>query len=149
VRDVPDSTLSQSPELRGKPFRAFQTQRKNARARGIEWRLTLLEWWAIWQNSGNWEQRGLGQGKYVMSRIGDKGPYAAGNVFIALCIKNSSDTPHKLSGLPIGVVKHDTRFVAKRMIRGKIHRLGSFGDPETAALAYRLADPSRPSDISS
>lgn len=59
----------------------FTQQKVGARARGIGWQLTLVEWWGIWQQSGKWSQRG--RGKYVMCRIGDVGPYAKHNVFIA------------------------------------------------------------------
>lgn len=65
-----------------KPTRAFAAQRCSARARGIEWGFTLWQWWEIWKKSGKWSKRGRGEG-YCMCRIGDIGPYAPNNVFIA------------------------------------------------------------------
>jgi hypothetical protein len=63
------------------PIGAFALQRANARHRGIDWDLKLWDWWVIWRDSGKWNERGRGNG-YVMSRKGDVGPYAIGNVFI-------------------------------------------------------------------
>jgi len=66
-------------------------QKDNARKRNIEWTLTFDEWWHIWETSGHWENRGRKQGQYCMSRLGDSGPYAVGNVFIQLHGQNVSD----------------------------------------------------------
>jgi hypothetical protein len=65
-----------------KATRAFNRQRSNARLRGIEWRMTLSEWWGIWDASGKWEQRGCQLGGWVMARYGDLGAYEPGNVYI-------------------------------------------------------------------
>jgi hypothetical protein len=64
-----------------KPLSAYRSQKRNASVRGIEWDLTLAEWWAIWRASGKWGMRGRGQG-YAMCRHSDSGPYAIGNVYI-------------------------------------------------------------------
>lgn len=74
----------------GSACRAYIAQRCNAWARGIEWSITLPEWWKVWQDSGRWAERGRGQG-YCMARHLDEGPYAAGNVYICTCGQNSSD----------------------------------------------------------
>jgi DNA-binding CsgD family transcriptional regulator len=120
-----------------KPTRAFSSQRKNADYRGIPWDLTLWQWWSIWQQSGHWHQRGRGQG-YVMCRVGDEGPYAPGNVFIALATENSSEQKRKKSGLPRGVVKQSrySGYHAFRNINGKRYRIGHFQTPELAHAAY-------------
>ena len=79
-----------------------------------------------------------------MSRMGDVGPYAIGNVFIAIGRENSSDTPKKKSGLPIGVMKSFNRksFRASRRINGKRIDLGSHRTPDLAHAAYlRAASP--------
>jgi hypothetical protein len=70
-----------------KPTRAYAAQRRNSIRRGIEWKLTLWQWWCVWQDSGFWEQRGRGNG-YQMCRIGDQGPYSVGNVYIATGAQN-------------------------------------------------------------
>lgn len=76
------------------PVGAFNSQRQNARSRGISWDLKLWEWWQIWQQSGKWDERGRGKGKYVMCRFGDVGAYEAGNVYIATCEHNTSFQPN-------------------------------------------------------
>ena len=68
------------------PFGAYRTQMFNSAKRGIAWEISLWDWWQVWDRSGKWSQRGRGSG-YVMSRHGDGGPYAVGNV----CIKTNSE----------------------------------------------------------
>jgi hypothetical protein len=60
----------------------YNCHKGNAKFRNIGFELTFEEWWDIWQQSGKWEQRGKGAGKYVMARHNDVGPYAVGNVSI-------------------------------------------------------------------
>lgn len=48
----------------------------------IKFILTFEEWLRLWIDSGHLHERGLGPGKYVMSRIGDIGNYEIGNVVI-------------------------------------------------------------------
>ena len=55
-----------------------------AKQRNIPFLLSFDEWWLMWEQSGKWDERGNSRGKYVMSRIGDMGPYAVGNVIIQL-----------------------------------------------------------------
>lgn len=124
------------------PTGAFNSQRNNARFRGIPWELSLWEWWSIWQASGHWEERGRGQG-YVMCRTGDRGAYAVGNVFIAPARHNNSKTKNKKSGLPIGVQNAPTKghYKAKRMVNGEVHDLGTYSSPDLAHAAYLAAAP--------
>ena len=70
------------------PKNAFHQQKSNAKSREIEWLLTFEEWWQIWKHSGKWSKRGRSKGQYCMCRIGDKGPYAKGNVKIATVSAN-------------------------------------------------------------
>lgn len=134
--------FDQYVELRDmkKPTRCFAAQRQNAAKRGIGWEMSLWQWWSIWQQSGKWSQRGRGQG-YVMCRIGDAGPYAIDNVFIATARENSSDQKRKKSGLPMGVRKNKrcAGYSAARHINGKLIRLGSHPTPELAHAAYLAA----------
>jgi hypothetical protein len=69
----------------------FNDQKSNAKIRNIEWNLTYEEWISIWESSGHLEQRGRGNGKYVMSRTGDVGPYSPQNVFIQLWEHNKKE----------------------------------------------------------
>lgn len=120
-----------------KPTHAFAAQRRNANDRGIAWEFNLWQWWSVWERSGKWSERGCGYDRYVMCRKGDVGPYATDNVYIALGTHNTSVRPQKKSGLPTGVAKQNGgRFVAKRMIDGRKHRIGSFNTAEEAGIAY-------------
>lgn len=79
------------------PIFKYCMQRSQAKRRGIDFYLTLWEWWSIWKKSGKYEQRGTNYGQYVMCRNMDSGPYEVGNVFIATCSDNSS-VQHKPYG---------------------------------------------------
>jgi hypothetical protein len=76
-------TVEQRRSIPKKACIAFSDQKRESKRRGIEWKLTLWEWWTIWQESGKWELRGRCKGNYVMCRIEDLGPYARANVYIA------------------------------------------------------------------
>jgi DNA-binding CsgD family transcriptional regulator len=85
-------TYEQAEVLRrSRAIHSFKNQKYSAKSRGIDWSLTLAQWWDIWQTSGKWEMRGRGKGKYVMSRIKDTGGYAVGNVHIQLGEENASE----------------------------------------------------------
>lgn len=70
------------------PAIAFRSQRNAAKNRGIEWNLSFREWWTIWEESGQWENRGREYGNYCMARFGDTGPYEADNVEIVTVTQN-------------------------------------------------------------
>lgn len=93
-------TFEQAVAINGKRPRSkeYQTvagkyyhQMRNARQRGIEWKFTLPTWWAVWLESGKWEERGRGPG-YCMGRYGDSGPYSPENVYICTIGENFSDS---------------------------------------------------------
>jgi len=69
----------------------YANHKARAKKRNIPFLLSFVEWKQIWLNSGQWENRGRGKGKCVMSRINDIGPYAVDNVFIQTFEGNSSD----------------------------------------------------------
>ena len=73
------------------PASRYQNQRIAASRRGIAWEITFPEWMRIWKESGRWEERGVGVGRYCMARHGDEGPYSPSNVSIQLCTENSRD----------------------------------------------------------
>lgn len=85
--------VAQGAKRERTPTGAFISQRRNAKSRGIDWNLSLWEWWTIWQESGRWEERGRGHG-YMMCRHGDIGPYEVGNVFIQTGSHNSKVQPN-------------------------------------------------------
>jgi hypothetical protein len=69
--------------------RKWYDQRQSARRRGIEWDLPFNDWMKIWIDSGHWHQRGIkSRDAYVMSRLGDQGPYRADNVVIKTNYEN-------------------------------------------------------------
>lgn len=68
----------------------YELHRNGAHRRNIPFLLSFEEWSDIWQQSGHWDLRGKKKGQYCMSRIGDIGPYAVGNVFIQLSSDNMS-----------------------------------------------------------
>ena len=74
-----------------KPRKMYINQKSHAKKRGIDFYLTYDEWITIWLESGKFAERGRGKGKYVMARLGDRGPYAVGNVKIILNEDNSSE----------------------------------------------------------
>jgi hypothetical protein len=80
-------------------FQAFAAQKSNAHRRGIDWGLTLAQWWTIWSDSGHWHERGVGSGKFVMARSGDCGPYAEGNVHICTHNQNAREIFQNKPGL--------------------------------------------------
>jgi len=76
-------SLSSEGVARGRtPVGAFIQQRNNARRCGYPWKLTLWQWWTIWQKSGHWNDRGRGHG-YWLARRDKSGPFSIENVFIA------------------------------------------------------------------
>lgn len=68
------------------PFEKFRQQQYTAAKRGIEWEMTFLEWWGLWEPY--FLQRGHNGHGLEMCRIGDKGPYKIGNVFLASGLEN-------------------------------------------------------------
>ena len=74
------------------PKGIFSVQKRKAKQRKIGWELSFDDWWSIWQESGHWESRGRNADDYCMCRIGDKGSYKVGNVFIAKNRQNSKDS---------------------------------------------------------
>lgn len=77
---------------------AYQHQRASAAQRGIKFTLTLPQWWAVWEASGKFADRGRGIGKYVMSRIKDSGGYEMGNVHIQSAVENSREASKQWAG---------------------------------------------------
>ena len=80
--------LSLFPEIRQQckarglpdPYRKFVSHRNGAAKRGIGFKLTFEEWWAIW--APQYHERGSRKGCKVMCRTHDTGAYEAGNVRI-------------------------------------------------------------------
>lgn len=80
------------------PEGQYSVQKRKAKQRGIEWKLTFEEWWDIWQSSGKWYLRGDRKGTYCMCRNKDIGPYSKDNVRIDL-FENNSKENYSLIGI--------------------------------------------------
>jgi hypothetical protein len=108
----------------------YSVQRGHARYRGIPFVLTFDEWKAIWEESGHLSERGRNRDQYVMARIGDRGPYAVGNVKIITFVENvseqvfSPETREKLAAVNRGkVLSAETKAkvsAAQKAIVGRI-----------------------------
>ena len=65
------------------PMGRYRQHRLNAETRKIGWNFTFKTWWAMWEASGKWEDRG--QGGYGMGRIGDHTtPFGPDTCFIGV-----------------------------------------------------------------
>lgn len=65
----------------------YKRQKHNAKARGIVWDFTFEEWVLFWGE----QLEDRGQGKLVMCRHNDEGPYHPVNCYIASCASNLKD----------------------------------------------------------
>lgn len=63
---------------RGAYCRTLQAAKRD----GYAVTLSFGEWWQLWQQSGRWEQRGRGHGKYVLIRRDKTKPLAVDNAVI-------------------------------------------------------------------
>jgi hypothetical protein len=70
---------------------AFAAHKNDAKRRSIAFQFSFDEWWAIWEASGKWDERGVRRGQYCMSRPNDAGPYATDNVRICLVGENHGE----------------------------------------------------------
>lgn len=70
---------------------AFNSQKANAKYRGVPFELTFEQWLGIWKKSRKLHLRGCKKGQYVMAREGDRGAYAVGNVSIILASLNCAE----------------------------------------------------------
>lgn len=87
------------------PWQRFVANRKNAAQRGIEFKLSFDEWWALW--ALHYHERGTARDDYCLCRYLDMGCYEIGNVRVDRTVSN-----------------HQERGVAKRMrsMSGKAKR---------------------------
>ena len=79
------------------PKGKFANSKRRAKQRDIEWQLSFDEWWKLWQDSGQWNNRGVGRGKYLLCRTNDVGPYSILNTRIDTW-ENNMDERDRLRG---------------------------------------------------
>jgi len=76
---------------------AYKAIKGRSKRRGIEFQFTYEEWLAWWEKAlaehGPHAKRGKGKDLLVMCRIGDRGPYAADNVYCGTPAQNRADIP--------------------------------------------------------
>jgi hypothetical protein len=71
------------------PRGKFRRHKANAKRRGVPFEMTFEQWWAIWQESGRWDDRH--PDGFCMCRTEDCGAYAIGNVYIGTKEHNTRD----------------------------------------------------------
>jgi hypothetical protein len=85
-------------EIPADAYQAFRSQVQSAKSRGIPFEFSFSEWWSWWQTDDRWSNRGVGAGKMVMARNGDKGPYSPNNVYCATHSQNILDQDREAMG---------------------------------------------------
>jgi len=90
------------------PERRYQAHKGSARERGIEFRLSFAEWWALWEP--HWSRRGQKSLDMCMCRKADKGAYEVGNVRIATNRENQQER-----ALEIRTSKAQRKYQPKRV----------------------------------
>lgn len=125
---------------------AFKYQKRSADSRGIEWRLTLKQWWDLWQESGHWQDRGRGRDRYCMARLHDSGAYEMGNAYITTNRENGQEyqlrrdrNKPKCDGVYLMYPGRPKSYMAKR---GRKY-LGCFATAEEARAAREATDATR------
>ena len=73
------------------PRGRYSLQKRQAKVREISWQFTFDSWWLMWNESGKWNLRGCGKGKYNMCRYHDTGPYSPNNCYIDLATQNARE----------------------------------------------------------
>jgi hypothetical protein len=68
--------------LRHQQFRVWGQQKNQAQWREEGWTIDFETWARMWNESGQWENRGRERGTYCMSRIDWSLPWTADNVAI-------------------------------------------------------------------
>lgn len=93
------------------PWQRFCANRQQAKNRGIGWRLSFDEWWALWMPY--YSERGVGKGKYCLCRYLDLGGYEVGNVRI-----DTTDANHREYGVGLRLKKQT---LVRDKIKDTIH----------------------------
>jgi hypothetical protein len=81
-------TTAQLKEIPTIARKAWREQSRNAKNRGIPFKLTLWQFWKFWSQSGRWQQRGRHGHEYCMSRLNDDGAYEIGNIQVLTIAEN-------------------------------------------------------------
>lgn len=83
-----ESTKEYQAQYRSSAEGKYVRHKNHAKERGVDFKLSFLDWLEIWESSGHFLERGNVGGQYVMARYGDTGAYEKGNVRIELFNEN-------------------------------------------------------------
>lgn len=117
---------------------AFYSQRHTAGRRGIEFLMTYEEWFGVWWRSGRIAEMGRKRGQYCMSRPGDRGPYAVGNVRIVRQEENKSEYQRSPRGRAVMAKLVEISKNPSVATRAKISAAGR-GRPKSPEFKARLS----------
>lgn len=146
IREAAEYALSH--QIPPEALEAYRAHFNNALRRGIGFELSFADWWTWWKTDDRWSMRGVGQGRFVMARRGDVGPYALDNIYCTTQQQHIRDIdPARLSASQRAVWEAKTpeeRADWHLAVRGDGHPksksvltpLGRFGSAALAAEAH-------------
>lgn len=62
--------------------KSYYMQKRSAPSYGNVWNLSFPDWCNVWEESGKWNARGRGRGKFALARLDSSKPFEIGNVKI-------------------------------------------------------------------
>jgi hypothetical protein len=111
-------TLSNEPTQKDRQnFLSQKSMATKKNGRDVEWKLSFEQWWDWWQATGHFHERGCRKGQYVMSRIGDIGPYEINNIFCQLHSENLKEAQKGRAKEPVICPHCSTKGGKAAMIR--------------------------------
>lgn len=98
TREQKNRKAARDRERNRTPKVAYETHKRKATRRGIEFKLTFQEWFNIWEE--HWEGRGAFKASSLqMCRLNDEGAYEIGNVRIDTLSNNVKEAHYLRSNL--------------------------------------------------
>ena len=110
----------------------YHEHKNRTERRGIPFELTFKQWLKVWQDSGHMNERGSGQGHYVMARLFGRGSFKIGNVRIIHVEDNNS---HLIFG------EARARRVRNRRVTRQAHRASEIKDDQHWQFGLRVIPP--------
>ena len=102
---------------------AFVTHRDNAKRRPVPFTLTFEQWLEIWEQSGHLDEYGRAPHEYCMGRIGDRGGYEVGNVYITTNEQNRQEYYERGDSLETRVRKSESGKIRAQLFPEQIIHL--------------------------
>lgn len=116
----------------------FYSHRHTSGRRGIEFLMTYEEWFGVWWRSGRIAEMGRKRGQYCMSRPGDRGPYAVGNVRIVRQEENKSEYQRSPRGREVLAQLIEVSKTPSAITRAKISAAGR-GRPKSPEFKAQIS----------